>query len=460
MLTRRSRNALLTALGVGVVVLLVPALAHAAGGCADDAASFEKARQNGWLAAYLGSFGAGFATSLTPCVYPMIPITLAIFGARGKDVGRGKAIALASMYVLGLAVTFTTLGVGFAMLGRQTGTLLADPRFVIPLVILFAILAASMFGAFELNLPASWQTKLSQVGGTGYRGAFMMGLVGAFIAAPCTGPFLGGILSWVSTTGDIAFGGSVLLAYALGMGVLFFVLAATAASLPKSGRWMEWVKSTGGVALLGAGLYFLRPLVPFLREWGQHNLGFLAAAIAVTALGLGLGAIHLSFHDRAAIKARKAGAVAMTVAGAFSVASYFIAVPPAPPAQQLSWIHDDEPGAFAKARAEHKGVMVDFGATWCGACIELEHTFAADGVRDSIASSFVPLKLDVSEGTKAQTELQEKYKAETLPAVIFLDPDHHELGRVREYLPADGFRCVLDPAAAEIRRWAERAAAR
>src|SRR5206468_10779432 len=141
--TRSSRIALVTAVGVGVVMLLVPALAHAAG-CAGDGGSFDQARRDGWLAAYLGSFGAGFATSLTPCVYPMIPITLAIFGARGKDVNRGKAIALAGMYVLGLSVTFTTLGVAFAMLGKQTGTLLADPRFVIPLVILFAILAVSM----------------------------------------------------------------------------------------------------------------------------------------------------------------------------------------------------------------------------------------------------------------------------------------------------------------------------
>ena len=161
-----------------------------------------------------------------------------------------------------MSVTFTTLGVAFAMLGKQTGTLLADPRFVIPLVILFAILAVSMFGAFELNLPASWQARLNQVGGQGYRGAFAMGLVGGLIAAPCTGPFLLSLLTFVATSRSVLGGGSLLFVYALGMGVLFWVLAAFAMSLPKSGKWMDSVKSTGGILMLVAALYFMRPLLP------------------------------------------------------------------------------------------------------------------------------------------------------------------------------------------------------
>src|SRR5262249_19596925 len=175
------------------------------------------------------------------------------------------------------------LGVAFAMLGGGTGfgTQLAKPYVVIPLVLLFATLAVSMFGAFDLNLPASWQAKLNQVGGKGYGGAFAMGLVGGRIAAPCTGPFLAGLLAFVSTTGSVVGGGSLLFVYALGMGVLFWVIAAFAMSLPKSGKWMDSVKSTGGVLMLVAALYFLRPLMPWMRTYASPEKWFLIASIAI-----------------------------------------------------------------------------------------------------------------------------------------------------------------------------------
>jgi thiol:disulfide interchange protein DsbD len=438
----------LGALVVLAAVVLWPALAHAAGPvCTVDGQSFDDVRQHGWIAAFLTSFGAGFATSLTPCVYPMIPIVLGIFGARGQNVSRLKAITLASLYVLGMGLTFAALGCVFALLGKKSGTLLADPRFVIPMVILYVVLAASMFGAFELNLPASWQAKLSTVGGQGYGGAFAMGLVGGFTAAPCTGPFLGGLLGFVTQTRDVVMGGSLLFVYALGMGVLFFVLAAFAVSLPKSGRWMEWVKSIGGIALIVVALYFLRPIVPLLRGLGEHSFGFLMAAVAITALGLGAGAVHLSFHDRAAVKLRKGVAVAASVVGLFGIVCYFLAV-----SRELPWIHDDEGKAYQQAKVEKKGVMIDFGATWCGACNELEHTFAADGVAEGITAGFVPLKLDVSKGNARDSELQDRYSAETLPAVIFLDADHHEVGRVNKYVEADDFNGVVDCSTREVRK--------
>jgi thioredoxin:protein disulfide reductase len=442
-LRRPGARQLAIAAAVGLLVLAIPTLAFAD----DGGAAFDQARQNGWLWAYLGAFGAGFATSLTPCVYPMIPIILGIFGARGKDVSRGRAMLLATLYVLGMGLTFAALGCVFALIGKSSGSgsLLAKPAFVIPIVVIYVVLAASMFGAFELNLPSSWQAKLSSVGGSGYGGAFAMGLVGGFTAAPCTGPFLGGMLGFITASRNVALGGSLLFVYALGMGVLFFVLAAFALSLPKSGRWMEWVKSFGGVALLAVALYFLRPIVPAIREWGQHNLGFLAAAVGVTALGFGLGAVHLSFHDRAAIKARKAVAVVLAVIGSFSIAAYFLAV-----TRHLPWVMGDEPAAFAQARAEHKGVMVDFGASWCGACNELEHTFAADGVYEGIVADFVPLKLDVSDGTEADARLQKRYGARTLPAIIFIATDGKVLGRIHEYMDAGAFHKILDPAAAAV----------
>src|SRR5213078_2592 len=266
---------LLWPVAVALAILVIPGVASAA------CDPFNTYQQRGWAWMYLASFGFGFQTSLTPCVYPMIPITLGIFGARGKNVSRGRALLLATAYVVGMGLTYATLGVVIALIGGQFGTLLANPFVVIPIVLLFAALAASMFGAFELNLPTSWQARLNQVGGRGFRGAFAMGMVGGLIAAPCTGPFLLGLLTFVATSRSVVGGGSLLFIYAIGMGVLFWVLAAFAMSLPRSGRWMEWVKSAGGILLLLGGLYFLKPLLPFMRHVAVPELWFLAASIAV-----------------------------------------------------------------------------------------------------------------------------------------------------------------------------------
>ena len=395
---------------------------------------------------YLGSFWFGFLTSLTPCVYPMIPITLGIFGARGKDVNRGKALLLATAYVVGMGLTYATLGVIIALVGGQFGTLLANPYVVVPIVLLFAALAASMFGAFELNLPASWQNRLNQVGGQGFRGAFAMGMVGGLIAAPCTGPFLLGLLTFVATTRSVVGGGSLLFIYAIGMGVLFWVLAAFAMSLPKSGRWMEWVKSGGGILLLLGGIYFLKPLLPFMRHIAVPETWFLLASIALIVLGLVVGAIHLSFHGGALEKTRKGLGIALVIGGAFATWSYTLA-----PRQKLPYIFDNEEAAFAQARREHKGVMVDFSATWCVPCSELERTFGDADVYDLITKNFVPLKFDVSEGNDTDGKRQDHYQARTLPAVVFRSPEDREVGRVNHMMEPDELTTVLKPAITQLR---------
>src|SRR3569623_1638705 len=268
-----------------VLPLLVLALL-VLGGCQSDC--LEDAQQRGWLFVILGAFGAGFLTSLTPCVYPMIPITLAIFGARGKDVPRRRAILLAAAYVNGMCLTYTILGVTFASIGKagDFGTQLASPYVVFPRAILFVALARSMFGAFDLNLPASWQAKLNTVGGKGYGGAFAMGLVGGLLAAPCTGPFLAGLLTYVPPTAHVVGGGGLLYLYGLGMGVLFFILAAFAVSLPKSGAWMDYVKSIGGIGLLFAAIYYLMPFLPAVRNLVQPTLGFVIEECDEIQLGI------------------------------------------------------------------------------------------------------------------------------------------------------------------------------
>lgn len=410
-----------------LAIVAVPALA-----LAGDGGELTGSQEIG-LGTYLTAFGAGFLTSLTPCVYPMIPITLAIFGARGKDVSRRRALLLATSYVVGMGVTYSVLGVSFALVSDATdfGTQLGHPAVVIPLALLFLALAASMFGAFELNLPAGLQARLNQVGGKGFGGAFAMGLVGGFIAAPCTGPFLAGLLAHVAATGSVVAGGAALFVYAIGMGVLFWILAAFALALPKSGAWMESVKSIGGVLLLWAALYYVRPLVPQLQLFAAPGAWFLAASLGAVVLGVALGGIKLSFHGAWPERIRKGAGVALMVGGLYAAWDWNLT-----PKQHLPWLHDEQL-AFERARAEGKGVMIDFGAAWCIPCSELELTFGDDDVYAAILAGFVPLKLDVTADTPANDALRGRYGAATLPSVIFLDTQGHVLERVKKYIKPD-----------------------
>ena len=246
---------------------------------------FDSALQRGWLWAYLLAFAFGFLTSLTPCVYPMIPITVAVFGAK-KATTKKRSFLLATAYVVGMGLLYAILGTVFALVGGRSGALLSNPWVIVPVAVFMGLLAISLFGAFEIRLPYALQNRLNQVGGEGYGGAFAMGLVGGLVAAPCTGPFLAGMLGFVATTGNWLAGSTLLFTYALGVGVLFWALALGSMSMPKSGPWMDGVKTVGGVALAVVALYFLRPVVAPLRGLAAPTTTTLIVAISLIVGGL------------------------------------------------------------------------------------------------------------------------------------------------------------------------------
>ena len=399
---------------------------------ADDgvAASFKSALESDQtLTPLLMSFAAGVATSLTPCVYPMIAITVSVFGAR-KVKSKLEGATLSTAFVLGMTTLFTALGIVAALSGGVFGDELGSPLVAGALALVFGAMALSMFGAFELALPYTWTTWLGDRGGIGYSGAFVLGMASSLIAAPCVGPVLGLLLPWIGTTGNVGFGAACMVAYSLGMGLLFWIVGTFAIGLPKSGRWMEWVKSTFGLVMIGSALYFLRAWLPGYAAI-EKSATHLALGLALLALGLVLGAIHLSFHGEGGVRARKAIGIAVSALGMLITLGYLEASP-----AHAEWEHDL---ARAKERAREAGspLLVDFGASWCQACGELErHTFSDPRVIEE-TRRFVKVKVDLSPGHAPEAkEWLSSYGARGLPLVVLHDSEGRELARVTEFVDA------------------------
>ena len=387
--------------------------------------------------ALLLALGGGLLTALSPCVYPLIPITISVFGARDAK-SKAESFLLALMYTAGMVLLYAVLGTAFASLGKVFGTLLANRFVVLGFAAFCAVMAASMLGAFEIRVPSALQTKLSLVGGKGYRGAFVMGLVSGLIAAPCTGPVLSVLLTFIASTKDVSLGFLLMLGFGVGLGLPFLVLATFSSAikrLPKSGAWMDWVKALLGIAMIALALYYLQfalPLPSFAAVWLPW---------ALIGAGLALGAVHLSVHGTPwHVQTRKVVGAIVVGAGVFLA---FLAAPP--PSQAVQWEKDLIAG-LARAKAENKPVMIDFFATWCAACVELdEKTFSQPGVARAL-DRFVTVKVDGTEENDVITALYERYGVKGLPTVAFLRSDGQALvePRVTGFLPPDAFLPLLD----------------
>jgi thiol:disulfide interchange protein DsbD len=383
---------------------------------------------------------AGLLTALTPCVYPMIPITISIFGAK-TGVSRRRALGLATFYVAGIAFMFGSLGTVFALLGKAFGTFLANPWVIVPLAVFFVAMGLSMFGAFELSLPVGLQTRLSRIGGRGFGGAFLMGLVGGIIAAPCTGPPLAGILAYVATTRDAVYGFALLATYAVGIGLPFWALAGFSMSLPRSGPWMDSVKSVFGIALFTAALYYLKNVVPALSTLTGRTPRFLLGALALVLAGVAAGAVHLSFHDAAGRRLRKGLGVALATVGLFAVTNYVL-TPKGP--VMLRWLHG-EPEAIAEARSAGKPLLIDFMASWCLPCKEFELKVFSDPLVAAEMQSYALLKVDLTreDDDPALGAIKRKYGADTLPAIRLVGADGAVRGKTDVLMSAEAFRALL-----------------
>lgn len=419
--------ALALAVVVGLIVLAVQ--------MASEPDAFTRALERGPLYAGLAAFLGGLATSLTPCVYPMIAITVSVFGAR-ETKSRWQAMGLSTAFVLGIAAMFTPLGVVAGYTGAVFGTVLSSPWVIFGIAILFLALSASMFGAFELVLPSGLTNRLAQVGGAGFGGAFVLGLVSGLIAAPCTGPVLTGILLWIGNTKSAGLGALAMATFSLGLGIPFWLVGTFAVRLPKGGSWMVAVKSIFGIVLAVAALYYLKNAIPLLAGLARPEVVFAYGATALAVIGLLLGAVHLSFDQGGwFIRARKGVGVLATVMGSFLLLSWWQM-----PKAQLAWEVTTEAEARAKALAENRPLLIDFTADWCGACNELaRHTFADPAVMQE-AGRFVAVKVDATnDEDPAVVDAQERYRVVGLPTVLIFDSSGEERARITEFVPPAKF---------------------
>jgi thioredoxin:protein disulfide reductase len=407
------------------------------GASATEPGMFEAGLSRGPLYAALTAFVGGLLVCLTPCVYPMIAITVSIFGAR-STTSRAQAMGLSTAFVLGIAAMFTPLGLVAGLTGSLFGSALSSPWVTGFIALVFLALAASMFGAFEFMLPSGLTNRLAQVGGVGYGGAFLVGLVSGLVAAPCTGPVLTGILLWIGKTRSAGLGALVLFMFSLGLGVPFWLVGTFAVRLPRGGRWMLWTKSIFGIVLCVLALYFLKNTLRPLAGLAGAGASLPLLALALLLGGLLLGAVHLSFDQGRGAGIRKGVGIFAAVVGAFFGVAWIEA-----PRGQLVWEHS-EVMARQRAESEAKPLLIDFTAEWCGACKELaRHTFANPDVMKE-ASRFVAVKVDAtSDEDTAVDEVKGKYGVVGLPTVIVLGSDGRERARFTEFVPPEQFLSKL-----------------
>ena len=381
---------------------------------------------------YLGGlFLAGIGTSFTPCVYPLVTVTVGIFGAK-KAATRLQAFSLSLTYVMGMQLTFILMGVIFSLAGDALGSQFSNPYVNLALAILFAAMSLSYFGLYELDLPDTLKNRLSSVGGKGYGSAFAMGAVGGIIATPCTGPAIGSLAALVTKSQDLTLGIFGFSAFGFGLGLLFLVVGTfSSVALPRSGNWLDGVKSFLGIAILVLAVYYAQYAIPVLKVHTKE-LWVLGVALAVVGVGLALGAVHLSTYGASmATKLRKALAILITTTGAYLAVGWIDYVPPGPIPFQPGNLDQ----ALADAKQQKKPVFVDFGAEWCKACKTIEATVFPDPEVAEEAKRFIAVRIDCTEqGTGECAALEEKYNIPGLPRVLIFNSD----GTYREDVVVQG----------------------
>lgn len=375
----------------------------------------------------LGVFLAGLALNLTPCVFPLIPITMGFF-AKSAEKSHGGTFWMALAYVFGIAVTYSALGVLAALTGQLFGAALQNPWIITLIVLVLLGLAASMFGLWEMKAP-DWANRTAGAG-TGLVGALLMGLVMGFVAAPCIGPFVLGLLTLVGQRGDPFFGFIAFFTLALGLGLPYLLLGTFTGAinkLPMSGAWMLGVRKIFGIILIAMAAYFAAPLLPgMLGQW-------------ILAASLVFGGFYLLILDRSAVDKATIDRIMRVLALAMLLTGLWLAplTGGGKTEKSLSWEHSDSE-SLRGAIAEGDLVIVDFYADWCLPCRELdEKTFSDPRVAEKL-QRYQRFKMDQTSQTTTARAAAEDFGIRGVPTVIVYE-EGKELFRITGFEDADRF---------------------
>ena len=411
-----------------------------------DMGRIESSLKSGRLIAIIPLFLLlGLGLSFTPCVLPMVPILSFIIVGEGARATRLRGFTLSATYSLGMAIVYTLLGVAAGLLGEGLSAALQNPWVLSAFALLMALLSLSMFGVYQLQMPAMVQTRLSrfsekQTAGK-LAGVFVMGALSALIVGPCVAAPLAGALLYISQTRDVVVGGSALFAMAVGMSIPLLAIGLSAGSLlPRAGAWMNAVKRFFGVLMLAVALWMISPVIP---DWVQMA--------GWAALGIGYGA-WLVFPGRARWGSKLAGMVFMLL-GAVELAGLASGGRDAlAPLAHLGSNHHvtrfvrvkspaDLDRALAQATASGKPAMLDFYADWCVSCKEMEKLTFTDARVRAQFENIVLLQADVTANNADDKALLKRFRLFGPPGIIFFGKDGAEAagGRVVGYQDADKF---------------------
>jgi thiol:disulfide interchange protein DsbD len=408
-------------------------------------------------------FALGVGLAFTVCMLPMIPILSGIILGQGKTITRVRGLILSSSYVLGMALTFTVAGVLVGQSGKNIAPVLQNPWVLGAFAGIFVLLALSMFGFYEIQMPSFIQSKATvasnRLSGGRVLSVFVMGALSAVIIGPCAAPPVFAALAFVSHTGDAVLGGTALFAMALGIGTPLLIVGASAgALLPKAGPWMQTINRVFGVLMLGLAIWIISPLIAsavHMLLWSallivsaiylhaidplpQNSSGFrkLWKGVGVIALLVGVALLVGALSGGRDILQPLAGLRGTGAVGEAATRPAFERVRSLGELQQRI------------AQAGGRAVMLDFYADWCISCKEMERfTFGDPEVKARMARMLV-LQADVTESTPEADALLRRFGLFGPPGIVFFGPSGVELDRVRVigFQPAEKFVGALDAA--------------
>ncbi len=358
------------------------------------------------LAIFLG----GLALNLTPCVYPLIPITVSYFGGKSERI-RGQTIIHGLLYMFGLSMTNSLLGLSAALSGGMLGYALQNPFVLIFVASVMIAMALSFFGLWEIRLPIGL-TRVASKSYAGFLGTFFMGLTLGIVAAPCLGPFILGLLVYVGQMGDPFLGFLYFFVLSIGLGLPLSVLAVFSgaiARLPKSGDWMLWIRKFMGWVLLGMAAFMISPLISHL--FGKH---WLLAGVSAAA------GIHLGWLDKTGAKLRIFPYLKKVMGVVLVCGGIVYLVLTSQHVGGIEWIPYDQ-SIIVKAVEEKKPMIIDFYAEWCGPCVAMEKEVFTDPEVIKLSRNFITMRLDLTKVKQFHNEVMREYQIRGIPTAVFIN---------------------------------------